>query len=128
MHQRDEADAGISNLVFDVNNKERPPWRCCSNSVPRSEVKFFCSSQYHSSDDHTMLHNAISFIRKLRRKINLDCIVIKLSWLYFAKPETMNKVILTHDRIFMSIVGPSGSGKTELMFQMLQGKTFYPRF
>ena len=42
MNQRDEADAGISNLVFDVNNKKRPPWRCCSNStVPRSEVKFF---------------------------------------------------------------------------------------
>ena len=42
MSQRDEADAGISNLVFDVNNKERPPWRCCSNStVPRSEVIFF---------------------------------------------------------------------------------------
>ena len=40
----------------------------------------------------------------------------------------MNKVILTHDRIFMSIVGPSGSGKTELMFHMLQGNSFYPRF
>ena len=35
----------------------------------------------------------------------------------------MNKVILTHDRIFMSIVGPSGSGKTELMFHMLQGNS-----
>ena len=42
MNQRDEADAGISNLLFDVNNKESPPWRCCSNStVPRSEVIFF---------------------------------------------------------------------------------------
>ena len=42
MHQRDEVDAGISNLVFDVNNKETPPWRCYSNSsVPRSEVIFF---------------------------------------------------------------------------------------
>ena len=42
MNQRDEADAGISNLVFDVNTKERPQWRGCSNStVPRSEVIFF---------------------------------------------------------------------------------------
>ena len=42
MNQRDEADAGISNLVIDVNNKKRPPWRCCSNStVPRSEVTIF---------------------------------------------------------------------------------------
>ena len=40
----------------------------------------------------------------------------------------MNKVILTHDRIIMSIVEPSGSGKTELMFHMLQGNSFYPRF
>ena len=28
----------------------------------------------------------------------------------------------------MSVVGPSGSGKTELMFHMLQGNSFYPRF
>ena len=28
----------------------------------------------------------------------------------------------------MPIVGPSGSGKTELMFHMLQGNSFYPRF
>ena len=40
----------------------------------------------------------------------------------------MNKVILTCDRIFMSIVGPKGSGKTEPMFYMLQGNSFYPRF
>ena len=40
----------------------------------------------------------------------------------------MNKVILTHDRVFMSIVGPSGCGKTELFFRMLKGSTFYPRF
>ena len=26
----------------------------------------------------------------------------------------MNKVILRHDRVFMSIVGPSGCDKTEL--------------
>ena len=40
----------------------------------------------------------------------------------------MNKVILTHDRVFMSIVGPSGCGKTELLFRMLKGLTFYPSF
>ena len=40
----------------------------------------------------------------------------------------MNKVILTHDRVFMSIVGPSGCGKTELLFRTLNGSTFYPRF
>ena len=39
----------------------------------------------------------------------------------------MNKVILTHDRVFVSIVGPSGCGETELLFRMLKGSTFYPR-
>ena len=28
----------------------------------------------------------------------------------------------------MSVVGPSGSGKTELIFKMLKGTTFYPKF
>ena len=40
----------------------------------------------------------------------------------------MNKIILTHDRVFMSIVGPSGCDETELLFRMLKGSTFYPRF
>ena len=40
----------------------------------------------------------------------------------------MNKVILTHDKVFMLIVGPSGCGKTELLFRMLKGSTFYPPF
>ena len=40
----------------------------------------------------------------------------------------MNKVILTHDRVFMSIVGPSGCGKTKLLLRMLKGSTFYPSF
>ena len=40
----------------------------------------------------------------------------------------MNKVILTHDRVCMSIVGPSGCDKTELLFRMLKCSTFYPRF
>ena len=42
MTQRGDAKAGISNLVFDVNKRERAPWHCCSNSsVPWSEVFFF---------------------------------------------------------------------------------------
>ena len=39
---RDENDGGITNLVFDDGNRERSPWRCCSNTiVPRSEIIFF---------------------------------------------------------------------------------------
>ena len=28
----------------------------------------------------------------------------------------------------MAVVGPSGCGKTDLIFKMLQGKTFFPKF
>ena len=40
----------------------------------------------------------------------------------------MNKIIPTQDRVFMAVVGPSGCGKTELIFKMLSGNTFYPKF
>ena len=40
----------------------------------------------------------------------------------------MNKVIDISTRVFMAIVGPSGSGKTELIFKLLMGNTFYPKF
>ena len=40
----------------------------------------------------------------------------------------MNKIDDTSTRVFMAVVGPSGSGKTELIFKLLKGKTFYPRF
>ena len=42
--------------------------------------------------------------------------------------KTMNKIISTHDRVFMSLVGPSGCGKTQLIFQMLENGTFHPQF
>ncbi len=40
----------------------------------------------------------------------------------------MNKVVIVDTRLFMAVVGPSGIGKTELIFQMVDGKTFQPRF
>ena len=40
----------------------------------------------------------------------------------------MNEVIDTSTKRFLAIVGPSGSGKTELIFKLLKGKTFYPKF
>ena len=40
----------------------------------------------------------------------------------------MNKIISTQDRVFMAVVGPSGCGNTELIFKMLIGNTFYPKF
>ena len=63
----------------------------------------------------------------MRRNVNLDCNFIQYSWIHSTKPETMNKIIFTNDRVFMALVGPSGSGKTQLVFQMLFGGTFYPQ-
>ncbi len=40
----------------------------------------------------------------------------------------MNKIIFTEDRLFMDVVGPSGCGKTDLIYNMLVGDTFYPKF
>ena len=40
----------------------------------------------------------------------------------------MNKVIDTSTRLFLATVGPSGSGTTELIFKLLKGKIFYPKF
>ena len=40
----------------------------------------------------------------------------------------MKKIISTQDRVFMAVVGPSGCGKTEIIFKMLSGNTFYPKF
>ena len=40
----DDRPDGIQNFVFDEHNRERAPWKCCSqtqHSVPRSEVVFF---------------------------------------------------------------------------------------
>ena len=38
----DDKPDGIQNFVFDENNHERAPWKCCSHtSVPRSEIVFF---------------------------------------------------------------------------------------
>ena len=40
----------------------------------------------------------------------------------------MNKIISTHERVFMSFVGPSGCGKSQLIFKMLESGTFQPEF
>ena len=40
----------------------------------------------------------------------------------------MNEIISTQYRLFMAVVGPSGCGKTVLIFKMLIGNTFYPKF
>ena len=40
----------------------------------------------------------------------------------------MNKIIPTSDRIFMAVVSPSGCGETNLIFRIIAGNTFYPKF
>ena len=40
----------------------------------------------------------------------------------------MNKIIDTSTRLFMAVVGPSGSGKPELIFKLMTGRSFFPKF
>ena len=40
----------------------------------------------------------------------------------------MNKVILTDNQVFMSLVGASGSGKTTLLYKLLTLPVFQPRY
>ena len=40
----------------------------------------------------------------------------------------MNKIILTKERVFISLVGPSGSGKLHLIFEWLKIGKFQPKF
>ena len=50
---RDEIDGGITNLVFAEGNRERPPWRCCSNTVvSRSEIIKFSAKTEGSLFTH----------------------------------------------------------------------------
>ena len=76
--QNDEADAGISNLIIDLNDKEGLPWHFCLNSsVSRSEVfsYFLCSGEHYIADDYSLFYNALPIIKQLWGKINLDYIV-----------------------------------------------------
>ena len=53
---------------------------------------------------------------------------VSCSWLNTSQPTSMNKIIFTNDRLFMSLVGPGGSGETRLKFPMLASPTtFYPK-
>ena len=40
----------------------------------------------------------------------------------------MNKILPTNDRIFMAVVGQSGCDKTKLIFRIIAGNKFYPKF
>ena len=55
---------------------------------------------------------------------------IQYSWLHVTQSQViiMNKIILTKDRLFMSVSDPSGSGETDLIFQMLLKGTFDPSY
>lgn len=36
----EEVDSGFHSIVFDEENKERSPWKICSNTFPRSFIVF----------------------------------------------------------------------------------------
>ena len=61
----------------------------------------------------------------MRGHVILGRTLISSGRLRSTKPKTMNKIIFTNDRLFMSIVGPSGSGKSRLIFSMLASSTTF---
>ena len=119
----------VTDFVSDENNTEDKLWKFCNSvTVPRFEV--FVMTQM------VLILILLAFcIFKLsltqltcKKNLSLFLNIIGFSWLCITKSKSMNKVIDISTRLFLAIVGPSGSGKTELIFKLLKGKTFYPKF
>ena len=87
-----------------------------------------CPSSNYCACDKPLTCPALFDIRELKRKFNVDCTAFMSIRLHPVKSLIVNRVILAHDRVFMAIVRPNGCGKTTLMFNMLRGLTFHPRF
>ena len=123
-----DSGGGITDLVFDENQKEKRSWRFCNSRVPRSEVVYF-----------TQIFIIVFFYCSISYQVGIFSIGLRgVNILVFApllhsrlrtsKPKAMNKIISTSDRLFMAVSGPSCCGKTELIFKMLLQNTFSPKF
>ena len=121
----DEPDATIvTDFAYDQTNTEQKSWKFCNDvTVPRSEVVFMSQM--------ILIFILLTFcIYKLSwtRNVSLVFNIVWFSWVRATKPKDMNKITDTSTRLFMAVVGPSGSGKTELIFKLLTGRSFYPKF
>ena len=127
----DTTDAiGVESLVFQGDQSEGSSWKSCnSTTLPRSEVVFFLPSTNFVDSHHHSSGETIIFLRStLRRDAILGVTFICCSLIYSSQSTTMNKIIFTSDRLFMSVVGQGGSGTTRLIFSMLSSKNFRPEF
>ena len=125
----DEPDTTIvTEFVYNEANSEKNSWKICNTvTLPRSEVVFVAQTVVN-------LILPIFCIQKLSFTI-LNCAETSVWFLFFSaalvtldKSEDMIKMIDTSTRFFMTIVGPSGSGKTKLIFELVMGSLFYPKF
>ena len=62
-----------------------------------------CPSSNYCACDKPLTCPALFDIRELKRKFNLDCTAFKSIRLHTVKSSIVNRVILTHDRVFMAI-------------------------
>ena len=53
---------------------------------------------------------------------------MQCTWIQFTLTKTMNKLISTKNRVFVSFVSPSETGKSQLIYNWLKNGTFQPKF
>ena len=90
--------------------------------VPRSEVVFMSQM--------ILFLNLINFCIYTSSLTQLSCkeTSVWFSWVLASKPKDMNKNFDMSTRLFLAVVGPSQSGKSKLIFKLLKGRTFHPKF
>ena len=121
-----DSGAGITDLVFDENQQERRSWRFCNSRVPRPAIVY--STQIFI----IVFLITVSLIKLVF--FQLDCeestfwFSLLSCWVRTSKPEAMNKMISTSDRLFRAVSGPSCCGKTKLIFKLLLHNAFSPKF
>ena len=86
-------------------------------------------SNFHYSFSYCSISYQVGIFSIGLRGVNILVFAPLLhSRLRTSKPEAMNKITSTSDRLFMAVSAPSCCGKTELIFKMLLQNTFSPKF
>ena len=125
----DQVDAVVEENCFEKESSSKSSWKFCNQTnLPRSEVVFFVQMIVK------LLLISLCIVKLTVLKPNCEetsvwiFILSSIVGYIFTKSKTINKITSTQDRVFKAVVRPSGCGKTELIFKMLSGNTFYPKF
>ena len=61
----------------------------------------------------------------------IHCLVgtsVQCNRIHFTLTKTLNKIISTNNRVFISLVGPSGTGKSQPIYNWLKKRSSQPKF